>query len=64
MYTKAMELQMMSNDLTDGGILDKSVTSLTQKMIPLTSLEVIFNAIDSKLKNTGNLKIGLRPEDR
>lgn len=64
MYTKAMELQMMSNDLTDGGILDRSVTSLTQKMIPLTSLEVIFNAIDSKLKNTGNLKIGLRPEDR
>ena len=64
MYTKAMELQMMSNDLTDGGILDRSVTSLTQRMIPLTSLEVIFNAIDSKLKNTGNLKIGLRPEDR
>ena len=64
MYTKAMELEMMANDLTDGGILDKSVTSLTQKMIPLTSLEVIFNAIDSKLENTGNLKIGLRPEDR
>ena len=63
LYARAKELESMSIDLTIGGILDRSATSLTEKMVTFESLGKIFDAINARLLITGNLKVGMTPEN-